>query len=75
MENLITRDDVEQAARAVRALAPGFEPEVAIVLGSGMGELAEQIDQLACTDYNSIPHMVASTAQGHKGRLVLGVLE
>ena len=75
MENLITRDNVEQAARAVRALAPGFEPEVAIVLGSGMGELAEQIDQLACIDYNSIPHRVASTAQGHKGRLVLGVLE
>ncbi len=75
MEELITRDNVEQAARTVRELAPGFEPEVAIVLGSGMGELAEQIEQLACIDYGSIPHMVASTAQGHKGRLVLGTLE
>ena len=55
MENLITRDNVEQAARAVRALAPGFEPEVAIVLGSGWGEslkmdevIARRADRPAC---------------------------
>lgn len=74
MELLITADNVEQAAQAVRSLAPGFVPQTALILGSGMGELGEQIEEVASIDYASIPHMVPSTVDGHRGRLILGTL-
>ncbi|MGN0073322.1 MAG: purine-nucleoside phosphorylase [Coriobacteriales bacterium] len=74
MDELVTREAVEQAARAVRELAPGFVPELGIILGSGMGELAERVEQCASIGFSNIPCMVAATAEGHRGRLVLGKL-
>lgn len=49
-------------------------PEVALVLGSGLGPLADEIDPAAALPYDDIPGFAASTAPGHAGRLVLGSL-
>ena len=49
-------------------------PEVALVLGSGLGPLADEIDVAAAIAYDEIPGFAASTAPGHAGRLVLGEL-
>ena len=46
-----------------------FKPETAIVLGSGLGELADEYSEIAIP-YNDIPHFLKSTVVGHKGRLV-----
>ena len=51
-----------------------FEPEVAIILGSGLGALADEIKQEAIVDYSSIEGFPVSTVPGHKGRFVFGYI-
>ena len=50
-------------------------PEVALILGSGLGPLADEIEVDAIIPYDEIPGMVHSTAPGHSGELYLGTLE
>lgn len=50
------------------------KPQVGIVLGSGLGRLADKIEHPLVVPYNEIPHFRKSTAQGHKGNLIFGVL-
>ncbi len=52
----------------------GGKPEAGIVLGSGLGLLAEQIKNPVVIPYKEIPHFVQSTAMGHKGNLIYGDL-
>ena len=75
MENLITKENVDAAVSSIRDVAPGFTPEVAIILGSGMGDLAEAVQDAVTVSYTSVAHMVPSTVQGHKGEFVMGELE
>ena len=49
-----------------------FVPDVALILGTGLGELAEEIDTVCTVDYHDLPDFPVSTAPGHKGRLVFG---
>nr|MCR4612147.1 purine-nucleoside phosphorylase [Lachnospiraceae bacterium] len=49
-----------------------FEPEVALVLGSGLGDFADTMKVEATLDYNDIEGFPVSTAPGHKGRFVFG---
>ena len=51
-----------------------FTPEIGIVLGSGLGGLAEKIENPVYLDYKDIPSFPVSTAPGHKGRFVFGLL-
>ena len=54
----------------------GPEPvEIGMVLGSGLGDLADEIKDAISIDYHEIPHFPVSTVKGHKGRLVIGKLE
>ena len=46
-----------------------FKPEIGIILGSGLGELADEYCNIAI-DYSAIPNFEVSTISGHKGRLV-----
>ncbi len=46
--------------------------ELALILGTGLGDLADRIDTLAEIPYEDIPHFCASTVEGHKGRLIFG---
>lgn len=52
-----------------------FVPEVAVVLGSGLGELADQIEIREIVDYRDIQGFPQSTVDGHKGRFVFGYIE
>lgn len=51
-----------------------FEPEIAIVLGSGLGHFAERIDVVAKIPYEDIDGFPAPTVEGHEGNLVFGTL-
>lgn len=52
----------------------GFVPEVALILGSGLGDMAEEAEEKRVIDYKEIPNFPVSTVQGHKGRLVFGIM-
>lgn len=67
-------EQIETTARAVRKHW-AETPRVGIILGSGLGDLAEEIAVAEQIDYGDIPGFVKSTAIGHKGQLVCGHLE
>jgi purine-nucleoside phosphorylase len=68
-----TAEAVEAAAERVRERF-GRAPEVAIVLGTGLGGLAKEIDVEATVAYADIPGFPASTVESHAGRLLCGTL-
>lgn len=51
-----------------------FKPEIGMVLGSGLGDLADEVENPVILPYQSLPNWPVSTVSGHKGRLVLGTL-
>jgi xanthosine phosphorylase len=63
-----------EAVDIIRARKPGFEPRVAMILGSGLGVLAEQMIDAVSISYNDLPGFPISTVHGHAGELVLGTL-
>ena len=50
-------------------------PEIAVILGSGLGTLADHIVAETTLAYAEIPHFPRPAVEGHRGRLVLGTLE
>jgi purine-nucleoside phosphorylase len=65
-------DRVEQAAGFVRGRLAGNVPDVAIVLGSGLGAFADRLESAVRVPYADIPHWPRSTVIGHAGVLVAG---
>ena len=53
----------------------GRKPVIGLILGSGLGDMADSIENAVVIDYHDIPHFPVSTVPGHKGRLVIGELE
>ena len=68
-----TAQRLEEAVAAIRERTR-LEPRVALILGSGLGPLADEIDAEAVVPYGRIPGFSESTAPGHAGELVLGNL-
>jgi purine-nucleoside phosphorylase len=66
-------DKIAEAAESVRARA-GATPDVAIVLGSGLGEFTSALGDAVSCAYGEIPHWPASAVVGHAGRLVVGTI-
>ena len=67
-------DKLRESADSIRKAYP-HDLDIGIVLGSGLGEMAEAIEDAVIIDYHDIPHFPVSTVPGHKGRLVIGHLE
>ncbi|MDD6512089.1 purine-nucleoside phosphorylase [Sharpea azabuensis] len=66
-------DEIKEAASYIQSRY--HEPlDLAIVLGSGLGPLADQIKNPVVIDYKDIPHFPQSTIKGHEGKLYLGEL-
>jgi len=65
--------DPQAAVAAIRAKT-GLQPQVAIVLGSGLGRLADEVTGAMRIPYADIPGWERSTAPGHSGELVVGTL-
>lgn len=51
-----------------------MKPEIGLILGSGLGDLANEIDDRVEIPYEAIPNFPVSTVEGHKGQLVIGTL-
>lgn len=67
-------DQVLEAAGAIQARA-SLKPAVALILGSGLGDLATEISESTVIPYAELPHFARSTVVGHAGRLIIGMLE
>jgi len=65
----------QESARAVQARLGGFVPQIAMILGSGLGDLGDLVENPIFVEYKDVPHFKPSTAPGHRGRFVFGTLE
>jgi purine-nucleoside phosphorylase len=65
---------VREAASSLRGRLP-VVPRVGIILGSGLGPLADEVEDPTVVPYAEIPHFAVSTVSGHAGQLVAGTLE
>ncbi len=65
---------IEDTTKFIEEKTNGYKPEIGIILGSGLGELADEYCDIAVS-YSEIPHFINSTVRGHKGRLVFAEIE
>ena len=70
---IIMKQCYQEAADYISSKIAG-KPETAIILGSGLGELADNIENTTVISYQEIPYFMSSTATGHKGNLIYGTL-
>lgn len=70
----MTYENAVEAAEFIRSKYP-HETKTAVVLGSGLGAFADEIENAICIPYEEIPHFVKATVAGHSGQLVLGEIE
>jgi purine-nucleoside phosphorylase len=66
----------EKIAASVKAILSkiDFKPQIGIILGTGLGMLAKEIEPVAIVPYQEIPHFPAPTVESHSGRFILGKL-
>ena len=78
-DTFFTRQQMQESVAAVRARYRSPEgdlrPRVGLILGSGLGGLAEAIEQADVIPYSDVPYLAPSTVEGHAGQFVIGMLE
>jgi purine-nucleoside phosphorylase len=67
-------DQVSEAAAFLKSKLGSLAPAIGIVLGSGLGAVADAVADAAIVPYAEIPHFPQSTVEGHSGRIVAGLL-
>jgi purine-nucleoside phosphorylase len=67
-------EEIQEAADFLRQKTGGGDIAFGLILGSGLGALADQVENAQSFDFTEIPHFPRSTVEGHKGRLVVGAL-
>ncbi len=63
---------INEAESFLRKKLGGIQPEIGVVLGSGLGKFGDQIEPIVTIPYKDIPNFVTSTAMGHKGNFIIG---
>jgi purine-nucleoside phosphorylase len=71
LDQTSTYDKIQQAGESIRQRSP-LQIRIVIVLGSGLGSVADEVDDAVSIPYSSILHFPVSTVTGHAGRLILG---
>ena len=72
-DTLALREQIHEAVAAVRKVTDSV-PEVAIILGTGLGGLADQVEESASCPYSALPYFPVPTVATHEGTLVFGEL-
>lgn len=73
-DNVITYAQIQEAAQYIRSVTDTV-PEVGLILGSGLGILADLVQDAVTIAYQDIPHFPQSTVEGHAGELLIGTIE
>lgn len=68
-------EQVQEAADALRAKIGERRPTIGLILGSGLGDLANDVTNAVAIPYNDLPYFPVSTVEGHAGQFVVGELE
>ena len=74
MTGNFTLEQFQETVDVIRGQTP-YSPRIGIILGSGLGALAEEVQEADNLPYAELPHWPVSTVDGHSGRLVIGKLE
>lgn len=74
MDNFITLAEIDQVAQTIREKIE-IKPHIALILGSGLGKLAEAVENPTIIPYSQLPNWPVSTVIGHEGSLVVGKLQ
>lgn len=74
MKEFFTLAEIDEVAEVVRSYT-NRKPKIGLILGSGLGGLAEAVKNADEIPYEKLPYWKLSTVQGHSGRLVIGELE
>jgi purine-nucleoside phosphorylase len=74
MSEFINLSEIDQAVEVIQRQI-SVKPRVGMILGSGLGPLAEKVEDAVIIPYGDIPAWPVSTVEGHQGRLVIGMLE
>lgn len=72
-KNFLTK--INSAVKYIKSKIPNFVPQIGIILGSGLGDVIDDIEEKIVIPYNNIPYMPKSTVSGHKGNFIFGKLE
>lgn len=73
-EENVLKENLCEAAYHLKVMLKGREPRIGIILGSGLGPLADRVEDAVVVPFGEIPHMKRSTATNHKGQFVCGML-
>src|SRR5213080_3321255 len=74
MKTMALYDQVVEAITAIQAHTT-LQPQIAIILGSGLGDFVAELRDATAIPYEEISHFARSTVPGHAGRLLIGMLE
>ena len=74
MQNFITLSQIDSAAQTIKNQIQ-IQPLVGIILGSGLNDLADSVQNPVHISYSDLPNFPVSTVHGHAGRFVIGMLE
>ncbi len=74
MKDFFTLEEIDEVTDAIKARTK-FHPKIGMILGSGLGELANSVEMADHIPYGDLPFWPMSTVHGHAGKLVIGILE
>ena len=69
-----TCQQYQESAAAVAERRGEFKPEILLILGSGLGDLGDEVERPVIVPYTEVPHMKRSTVPDHRGQFVFGTL-
>ena len=72
--DIMTYEQYKECAEYVKDRIGGQTPDVALILGSGLGNFASRIKDPVVIDYREIPHFLISTVDSHAGKLFFGTV-
>ncbi len=74
MQTFFTLAQYDEIVGIIRSKTK-YQPNIALILGSGLGSLADSLERPVIIPFSDLPHWPASTVPGHAGRLLIGMLE
>ncbi|MGG4555362.1 purine-nucleoside phosphorylase [Paenibacillus humicus] len=74
MTTILTQGMIQEAADYIRSKS-GVAPKIGLILGSGLGVLADHIEEAVSIAYKDIPYFPQSTVEGHAGELLIGTVQ